>query len=131
MSSKQERASLAEEYGLLTQLAEELQKEISLAQNLLVEVDATVATLKNISSLGDSREILIPISTGVYARAIINRQDKFLVSIGSNILVEKDLNDTLEFLKQRRDELQQLIERRVDELNKILQRLQQLQAALR
>jgi len=131
MSSKQERASLAEEYGLLTQLAEELQKEISLAQNLLVEVDATVATLKNISSLGDSREILIPVSTGVYARAIINRQDKFLVSIGSNILVEKDLNDTLEFLKQRRDELQQLIERRVDELNKILQRLQQLQAALR
>jgi len=131
MSSKQERASLAEEYGLLTQLAEELQKEISLAQNLLVEVDATVATLKNISSLGDSREILIPISTGVYARAIINRQDKFLVSIGSNILVEKDLNDTLEFLKRRRDELQQLIERRVDELNKILQRLQQLQAALR
>ncbi|UNQ72486.1 prefoldin subunit alpha [Infirmifilum sp. NZ] len=131
MSSKQERASLAEEYGLLTQLAEELQKEISLAQNLLVEVDSTVATLKNISSLGDSREILIPISTGVYARAIINRQDKFLVSIGSNILVEKDLNDTLEFLKQRRDELQQLIERRVDELNKILQRLQQLQAALR
>jgi len=131
MSSKQERASLAEEYGLLTQLAEELQKEISLAQNLLVEVDSTVATLKNISSLGDSREILIPISTGVYARATINRQDKFLVSIGSNILVEKDLNDTLEFLKQRRNELQQLIERRVDELNKILQRLQQLQAALR
>ncbi len=131
MSTKQERSSLAEEYSLLAQLAEEMQKEITLAQNLLVEIDSTVTTLKNISSLGESREILIPISSGVYARAIINRQDKFLVAIGSNILVEKDLNDALEFLRQRREELQQLIDKRVSELNKILQRLQQLQAALR
>ncbi len=131
MSTKQERSSLAEEYSILAQLAEEMQKEITLAQNLLVEIDSTVTTLKNISSLGESREILIPISSGVYARAIINRQDKFLVAIGSNILVEKDLNDALEFLRQRREELQQLIDKRVSELNKILQRLQQLQAALR
>ncbi|QOJ78227.1 prefoldin subunit alpha [Infirmifilum lucidum] len=131
MSTRQERSSLAEEYSLLAQLAEEMQKEITLAQNLLVEIDSTVITLKNISSLGESREVLIPISSGVYAKAVINRQDKFLVAIGSNILVEKDLNDTLEFLRQKREELQQLIDKRVNDLNKILQRLQQLQAALR
>ncbi|MGC9106988.1 MAG: prefoldin subunit alpha [Infirmifilum sp.] len=131
MSSQQSRERIAEEYTVLSQLAEELQKEITLAQNLLQEVDATVITLKNISSLGESKEILIPISSGVYAKALINRQEKFLVAIGSNILVEKDLNETLQFLEQRRGELQKIIERRVDELNNVLGRLQQLQASLR
>ncbi|AKG39168.1 MAG: prefoldin subunit alpha [Infirmifilum sp.] len=131
MSSQQSRERIAQEYTVLSQLAEELQKEITLAQNLLQEVDATVITLKNISSLGESKEILIPISSGVYAKALINRQEKFLVAIGSNILVEKDLNETLQFLEQRRGELQKIIERRVDELNNVLGRLQQLQASLR
>lgn len=130
-SQASSRERIAEEYSVLSQLAEEIQKEINLAQNLLEEVDATVITLKNISSLGESREILIPISSGVYAKALINRQDKFLVAIGSNILVEKDLNDALQFLQQRREELQKLIERRVEELNKVIQRIQQLQSALR
>ncbi|MEZ0345391.1 MAG: prefoldin subunit alpha [Infirmifilum sp.] len=131
MSSQVSKERIAEEYGVLSQLAEELQKEITLAQNLLEEVESTVVTLKNISSLGEAKEILIPISSGVYAKALINKQDKFLVAIGSNILVEKDLNEAIDFLGQRREELQKLIERRIDELNKVLQRIQQLQAALR
>lgn len=131
MSDRVSKERIAEEYGVLSQLAEELQKEITLAQNLLAEVDSAAMTLKNISSLGESREIFVPISSGLYARALISRQDKFLVAIGSNILVEKDLNEALEFLNSRREELRQLIERRVEELNKVVQRLQQLQAALR
>lgn len=127
-SSMKERA--AEEYMVLSQLAEEIQREINLAQGIVAEIDSTILTLKNVSTLEDAKEVLIPLSAGVYMKAIVNKQDKFLVNIGSNILVEKALEETIETLNRRREELTQLINRRVEELNNILTRAQQLRQVL-
>lgn len=127
-SGARERA--AEEYMALSQLAEEIQREISLAQSLVAEIDTTIATLKNVSTLEGSKEVLILLSAGVYMKALVNKQEKFLVNIGSNILVEKNLEETIETLNKRREELTQLINRRVEELNSILARAQQLRQVL-
>ncbi len=131
MSGRAEtRERVAEEYMVLSQLAEEIQKEIGLAQSLLAEIDSTILTLKNVSALEGAKEVLIPLSAGVYMRAVINKQEKFLVNIGSNILVEKNLEETLDALNKRREELTQLINRRVEELNNIVARAQQLRQLL-
>ncbi|MEM0093925.1 MAG: prefoldin subunit alpha [Thermofilum sp.] len=127
-SSTRERA--AEEYMALSQLAEEIQREISLAQSLAAEIESTIATLRNVSALEGAKEVLIPLSAGVYMKALVNKQEKFLVNIGSNILVEKNLEETIETLNKRREELTQLINRRVEELNSIIARAQQLRQVL-
>lgn len=127
-STVRERA--AEEYMALSQLAEEIQREISLAQSLVAEIDSTIITLKNVGALESTKEVLIPLSAGVYMKALVNKQEKFLVNIGSNILVEKTLDETVETLNKRREELTQLINRRVEELNSILARAQQLRQVL-
>ncbi|MEM0494707.1 MAG: prefoldin subunit alpha [Thermofilum sp.] len=127
-SSTRERA--AEEYMALSQLAEEIQREISLAQSLAAEIESTIATLRNVSALESAKEVLIPLSAGVYMKALVNKQEKFLVNIGSNILVEKNLEETIETLNKRREELTQLINRRVEELNSIIARAQQLRQVL-
>lgn len=124
------RERAAEEYAVLSQLAEEIQREISLAQSLLAEIDSTIITLKNVSTLEGTKEVLIPLSAGVYMRALVNKQERFLVNIGSNILVEKNLEETLDTLSKRREELAQLINRRVEELNNIIARAQQLRQLL-
>jgi len=127
-SSTRERA--AEEYMALSQLAEEIQREISLAQSLAAEIESTIATLRNVSALEGAKEVLIPLSAGVYMKALVNKQEKFLVNIGSNILVEKNLEETIETLNKRKEELTQLINRRVEELNSIIARAQQLRQVL-
>uniref|UniRef100_A0A7C1P1G9 Prefoldin subunit alpha n=1 Tax=Thermofilum pendens TaxID=2269 RepID=A0A7C1P1G9_THEPE len=129
-TSQGQRERAAEEYAVLTQLAEEIQREISLAQSLITEIDSTVVTLKNIGLLEEAKEVLVPLSAGVYVKAIINKQEKFLVNIGSNILVEKTLEETLSMLNQRREELAQLVNKRVEELNAIISRAQQLRQVL-
>uniref|UniRef100_A0A7C4BA84 Prefoldin subunit alpha n=1 Tax=Thermofilum pendens TaxID=2269 RepID=A0A7C4BA84_THEPE len=126
--SQRERA--AEEYAILSQLAEEIQREINLAQSLIAEIDSTVVTLKNIGSLEEAKEVFVPLSAGVYVKALVNRQEKFLVNIGSNILVEKTLEETLSMLNQRREELVQLVNKRVEELNAVISRVQQLRQVL-
>ena len=126
--SQRERA--AEEYAVLSQLAEEIQREINLAQSLIAEIDSTVITLKNIGSLEEAKEVLVPLSAGVYVRAVISKQEKFLVNIGSNILVEKTLEEALSMLNQRREEIVQLINKRVEELNAVISRAQQLRQVL-
>ncbi|ABL77839.1 prefoldin subunit alpha [Thermofilum pendens] len=127
----QSRERLAEEYSVLAQVAEELQREIQLAQTLIAEVDSAILALKNISSLEDGKEILVPVSAGVYVRASIKRQEKFLVAIGSNILVEKSLDEAVEFLNKRKEELSQLVERRMNDLNKVVARIREIESSIR
>jgi len=129
-TSQTQRERAAEEYAVLAQLAEEIQREISLAQSLIAEIDSTVITLKNIGLLEESKEVLVPLSAGVYVKAVISKQEKFLVNIGSNILVEKTLEEALSMLNQRREELAQLVSKRAEELNAIISRVQQLRQIL-
>jgi prefoldin alpha subunit len=125
------RERLAQEYGYLAQIAEELEKEITLAQSLVAEVEAAISALKNINSLEDSKEILVPVSSGIYIRANVKKQEKFLVAIARDILVEKTFEETLDFLSKRKEELNQLIQKRVDDLNKIVSRIREIEGIIK
>ncbi|RLE60974.1 MAG: prefoldin subunit alpha [Thermoprotei archaeon] len=128
--SQRTREQLAAEYSMLAQLAEEMQKEITLVQNLIAEIDTASRTLKHIGELEEEKEVLIPIASGIYARATMKKQEKFLVSIGSNVLVEKTLEQTLDFLKNQREELQKHLSRRLEELNRIAARIEEIRKTL-
>jgi len=126
MAVEQKGQQLAAEYNLLAQLADEIQKDIALLQNLLTEVESALASVKHIKDLSGEEEVLVPLSAGVYARGRIKGQEKFIVSIGSNILVEKGSEETIKFLEERREEIRKHIEKRSEELNKVLARLEEI-----
>lgn len=128
--SQRTREQLTAEYSMLAQLAEEMQKEITLVQNLIAEIDTASGTLKHIGELEEEKEVLIPIASGIYARVTMKKQEKFLVSIGSNVLVEKTLEQTLDFLKNQREELQKHLSRRLEELNRIVARIEEIRKTL-
>lgn len=128
--SQRTREQLTAEYSMLAQLAEEMQKEITLVQNLIAEIDTASRTLKHIGELEEEKEVLIPIASGIYARVTMKKQEKFLVSIGSNVLVEKTLEQTLDFLKNQREELQKHLSRRLEELNRIVARIEEIRKTL-
>lgn len=128
--AKPSREQLAAEYSMLAQLAEEMQKEIALVQNMIAEIDNASQTLKHIGELEDEKEILIPVSSNVYAKAKMKKQEKFLVLIGSNILVEKTLEETLEFMKKQREELQNLLNKRLEDLKKVAGRIEEIRRML-
>ena len=129
--SQVSKERLAEEYGYLAQIAEELQKEITLTQSLVAEVDAAVLALKNINALEDAKEILVPVSSGVYIRANLKKQEKFLVAIARDIFVEKSFEEALDFLNKRKEELTQIIQRRIDDLNKIVSRIREIEGMIK
>jgi len=114
---------------MLAQLAEEIQKDIALLQNLLAEIDSAITTVKHLIGLTGEEEVLVPLASGVYARGRIGQQKGFLVSIGSNLIVEKSPEDTLKFLEERRKEVREHLEKRTEDLNRVLARLEEIRRA--
>jgi prefoldin alpha subunit len=74
---------------------------------------------------------LVPVSSGIYIRANVKKQEKYLVAIARDILVEKTFDETLDFLNKRKEELNQLIEKRVNDLNKIALRIREIEGLIK
>lgn len=130
MSQAGKGQQLAAEYTMLAQLAEEVQKDIALLQNLLAEIDSAITTVKHLKELTGEEEVLVPLAGGVYARGRVSKQRGFLVSIGSNIIVEKSPEDTLKYLEERKKEVKEHLEKRTEDLNKILARIEEIRRAV-
>lgn len=126
MSTGNVGQQLAAEYTMLAQLAEEIQKDIALLQNLLAELDSAITTVKHLKELSGEEEVLIPIASGVYAHGRVEKQTRFLVSIGSNILVERDPEATLKYLEERKKEVKEHLDKRTEDLNRVLARLEEI-----
>ncbi len=121
---------LAIEFNILSQIAEEIKRELTVIQNLLGEVDIALSSIKKLYNLKGEEEILIPLAAGIYIRAKLEKQEKFIVPIGANIMLEKDYDDTMNFLSERKKELQQYLDRRTEELKNILSRLEEIRVGL-
>ncbi len=77
------------------------QREIIL--NKILEIDSTLSGIDEIQN-GD-KKILFPIGSGVYIPGKVHEK-KMIVEIGSNIALQKNAEETKNFLKKRKEELQ-------------------------
>ena len=85
------------------------------------EISNTIETLKNISAAKD--EVLIPIGAGVYMRSRNADVERVLVNVGANVINEKGIADSVDFLERRMKTLNGLqvrLQRASDEMAKKL-----------
>ena len=104
------------EFQVLSNTIQQLEKQGTALENHLLELMVTKQSLDEIENVKPGTEILVPISAGIYARADIKESDKFIVNIGSNVALSKNLASTKKIIEDQVTEIKKLQENLSQEL---------------
>lgn len=117
MTEKQEKLQkLYVEFQVLNNSIKQLEKQNEALETQLMELMVTNQSLDDMKKIESGTEILVPISSGIYAKAELKDTNSFTVNVGSNIVLNKDLNSTKKIIEKQIDEIKKLGENFVNEL---------------
>lgn len=108
---------LLEQYrGQLNQL--ELQSQY--LQAAFLEYSRAKITLENLNKTKKGIETLIPIGGGVFIYASINDISKIVIDVGSNVAIEKNIEEGIKKLEKRLEDLQ----KNQEKINSMMEQIQ-------
>ncbi len=124
MQSSQEYQEQAMQFRNLKEQRDMYQNQIEIINASLGNVWNTKKTIENLQQgVNEGDEILIPIGGLVYLKADIKETEKVLLGVTQDVIIEKNLDDTLEFLVN-------LIEQHNKQIQFLSQQLQNLEVNL-
>ncbi len=104
-----------------------IQEQLELMNASLGNILNTKITIQNIKEgVKEGDEILVPIGGLVNIKAIIKEPEKFLLNIPQDVVIEKDLDGTIEFLDKNIEKHNQQIEYLNNQLQKVEMTLRQI-----
>jgi len=119
------------EYVFLRQLAETLNRNLTLLNNLLAEIRVTQEAIKEIEKISESNDVIVSIGGMVFLKARLPSRDRVLINIGSNVVVEKSHEEALEYLKNKEENLKTELERTNNSYIQVINRMKQLEQLLK
>ena len=117
MTEKEEKLQkLYVEFQMLGQHIKQLEEKSAALNNQLMDLAVTNQSLDDMKEVKAGTEILVPLSSGIYAKAEIKDSKNFIVNVGSNTTLVKDANSTKKLIENQIDEIKKLQEKLVNEL---------------
>ena len=129
---EQEARQLVAEYQEYQRSVEALQEQMAMVRNTLAGCESsikTISALKEAAASG-SYESVIPIGSGCFVHAEIRDFSKVVVNVGSGANIEKDVDDALAFLTERKGKLEKMIQDLNESFEKILQNMKQIESRI-
>lgn len=77
------------------------------------------------------KEVMVPISNGIFFKAELKDNQKFIVNVGSEVMVEKTVDQTIAILKEQETELLDYQQHLVMQFQKIAEKMEMLDRELR
>jgi prefoldin alpha subunit len=110
--------------------AEAVQRKIVELEIIDSQLEKTIESLEFFNSLDGNVEALMNLGGGVFAYVDVKNAKKMLVDVGAGVVVEKEVGDAIEFLKKKRDAIQQDVTKLEGLLNQIIERARVIQQEL-
>ncbi len=120
---------LYKEIDLLQHQIQDLESQLNELSKQEEEVKNSLNALKEIKE-HKPNEILVPVVNGVFARAKLLDVDKFIVSVGSNVLVGKSIDDSIKLFEENVSELSNYRKKMEQTYNQLLKAFQLKQEEL-
>lgn len=74
--------------------------------------------MDEIKKVKQGSEILVPLSSGIFAKASLKDNDGLLVNVGANTIVKKSVSDTKKLIEKQSSEVRKLQEQMLEQLQK-------------
>lgn len=117
---------LASEYALLRDLVQALRQRVDLLTQLINSIENTLSSLEAMKKLKPNSVLIFPLGNLVYVKSKVIDPNKVLVNVGAGVVLEKSINDAIEYLKNRQKSLRVELESTVAQLRHASTRLQEL-----
>ena len=89
------------EFQMLSNGIKQMEKQSQVLENQLMELVSTNQSLEEMKKIKTGTEILVPLSSGIYAKAELKENSNFIVNVGSSIALGKDLNSTKKIIEEQ------------------------------
>lgn len=131
METKEKRTrELYLEFQELDQNIKQLQKHLEVVTQQLIELSTTSNSLNEFVKIDTQKDVFIPLSTGIYAKAVIKNTSELLVNVGSNVVVKKDIASTKELVQKQFEELKKIQKQIIENLDEMSTRAAKIEKEL-
>jgi len=134
---EKEIEQLIAEISILEQTAESIRQRLTITEATYNEYRQTYDTLNSLKNEKPNVEALVAIGSGSYIKCIIVDVENVLLNIGSNVYVEKKVDDAMKIVEERannilklRDSLQQQLVNVATRLEEARRRLAELSRSM-
>lgn len=118
------------EFQVIDKRVKQLQQQLELLTNQLIELNVTSNMLDDFKKIEAGREIFVPVSSGIFAKASIVDTSEMLVNVGANVAVKKDIPSTKKLIQSQIEEMKKVQKHMVDDLEKMTGRAADLEKQL-
>ncbi len=131
-----EREQQAEVQSLLLRLrqyqaqAEASSQELLFVRQAIGEHEKAIETIKQLKKMKAGDELIVPVGANSSVYVTLSNTDKVIVRIGGGVSAEKDPDSSIEYLTEKRGELEGSQREMTGVLQKIEQEAQKLQVRL-
>jgi prefoldin alpha subunit len=118
---KQEKKTqeLYMQFKLVNQQIEELQKQVQSIEESINDTLESIRGVEEISKQQEHKEILVPIVSGVFAKAEIKDNKEFIVNVGSGTAATKSYEQVKSLLEKQHGEMQKAQNMLIDQLHQL------------
>ena len=109
---------------------ETISRQIRILQSSRDDNARAIRTIDALAKAKEGDEIMIPIGASSFVTVKVTAKKSAVVGIGNRVSVEKDYDDTKEYLMQSGSEIQGALERALGALQEVQQYTEQLAAAV-
>lgn len=131
MEDKEKKAQeMYMQFQVLDQHIKQLQKQLEVATHQLIELNTTYNSLDEFNKIDTHKEIFVPLSSGIFAKANITNTSELLVNVGANVAVKKDIASTKKLIQNQIEEIKKIQKQMIDDLQKMTNHAAQLEMEL-
>lgn len=121
---------LSAEYLVLRNLVQELQRRVDALNRVLMEISDTISSLESVKELDEEHFILFPIGFMSYVKGKVVNKNKVLINVGAGVVIEKTVEEAMEYLKDKQKTIQLELRTTVAQLQQASARLSELETIL-
>lgn len=112
------------ELRLLEGTARTLQARLEVVDTALSEILIANSTLEGIKNKPKGTEALVPVGAGSFIRVELADSEKIVMGVGAGVSIEKPVNDSIESLKSRQNDLEKLRMSLQEQLTQVASRIE-------
>ncbi|MBW2983776.1 prefoldin subunit alpha [Candidatus Woesearchaeota archaeon] len=104
---------------LMQQQLKQLQQQIQQFEQQTAELNNLGQSLDDFKKLKPGTDTLVPISSGIFAKASLKDNEGLLVNVGANTIVKKSVSDTKKLVEKQTAEVKKLQKQMLEQLQKV------------
>ena len=131
MEDKEKKAQeMYMEFQAIDQHIKQLQKQLEAVTHQLIDLNSTGNSLDEFNKIGPGKDIFVPLSSGIFAKASVKDTSELLVNVGANVVVKKDIDSTKKLIQRQMEEIKKIQKQMIEELEKMTSHAAQLEMKL-